>query len=310
MNQKTSLSDLQKKTGKDIAEMKPKDQLKTLLAQNSAAIAKILPKHVTPDRMMQVALTAFTSTPALHNCYVPSVIGAVVQSASMGLEPNTVLGHAYLLPFKNTKKNRMDCQLIIGYRGLIDLARRSGEIVSINAHAVYSQDEFSYEYGLEEHLRHIPSEEDNPGELTHVYAIAHLKGGGHVFEVMTKKQVDKVRAMSKTGKFGPWADHYEAMARKTVIRRLAKYLPMSVQMAQAVDIDERAERNDQDFGNIFGEAEVVKEEQAPPPKKKAAPKKKASKATKEPVMHDPEPEPEMSEAAKEFFGEDDDFSME
>lgn len=294
---KTSLSDLQKKTSKEIAELKPKDQVKTLLAQNAAAIAKILPKHVTPDRMMQVALTAFTSTPALQECYVPSLIGAVVQSASMGLEPNTVLGHAYLLPFKNKKKNRTDCQLIIGYRGMIDLARRSGEIVSINAHVVREGDDFSYEYGLDEHLRHVPSEDEH-GDITHAYAIAHLKGGGHVFEVMTRKQIDEVRAMSKSGNYGPWKDHFEAMARKSVIRRLSKYLPMSVQMAMAVDTDEKADRNEQDFGSIFegdfttegvdpvGDAsfdddEVVAEQEddkkPSSPKKKAAVKKKRAK---------------------------------
>lgn len=305
----TDIKDLKKASGKDLAKMAPKDQVKALLMQNSAALKNVLPKHVTPDRMMQVALTAFTTTPALQECYVPSLISSVVQASAMGLEPNTVLGHAYLVPFNNKKKRRTDCQLIIGYRGLIDLARRSGEIISLNAHAVYQQDEFSYEYGLEEHLRHIPSEDDDPGELTHVYAIAHLKGGGHVFEVMTKKQVDKIRAGSQSGgsQYSPWSTHYEAMARKTVIRRLAKYLPMSVQLATAVDADEKAERGEvaSEFNIFEGEFETQglepehEEEQPPPPKKKSSKKKRAATEAK------PDPDaPKQSESAREFFGDE------
>lgn len=333
--QKTDLKSLQKKSGTEIAKMKPKDQVRTLLAQNQAAIAKILPKHVTPDRMMQVALTAFTTTPALQDCYIPSLISSVVQASSMGLEPNTALGHAYLLPFKNNQKNRMDCQLIIGYRGMIDLARRSGEIISISAHAVYQNDDFAFEYGIEEKLRHIPSEDGHPDneDLTHAYAIAHLKGGGHVFEVMTKKQIDKARSMSKTGgsSWGPWAKHYEEMARKTVIRRLFKYLPASIQMASAVQVDEEADRGEQhnifegDFtvegaeqdaittdmvmgGDVDEETgEVVEpaKKKAPPPKKKAAPRKKAAKTAAKPDPEAPaDKEPAGENVDPEFWGEE------
>lgn len=227
--------------GKDL---KPKDQVKVLLEQNKHVIAQALPKHMNPERLMRVAITSVTSNPKLLECYVPTLIGGIIQCSQMGLEPNTVLGHAYLIPFNNKKKNRTDAQVIIGYKGLIDLARRSGQINSIAAHAVRQKDQFEYEYGLEERLRHIPAEGDR-GEITHFYAVAHMKDGGHAFEVMTAAAVTKIRNAGQ-GKHNPvWSDHYEEMGRKTAIRRLAKYLPLSVEMATAVAMEDATERGAQ-----------------------------------------------------------------
>ena len=144
---------------------------------------------------------------------------------------------------------------------MIDLARRSGQIVSISARTVRDGDNFHFEYGLNESLTHIPGEnEDSP--ITHVYAVAKLKDGGIQFEVMTKKQIEKVREKSKAGDSGPWKDHWEEMAKKTVIRRLFKYLPVSIEMQRAVILDEKAEANvDQEHASIFeGEYETVSPE--------------------------------------------------
>ncbi len=232
-------------TKQQLAVMKPKEQVKHLLEQNKQVIAQALPRHMNPERLMRVAITSVTSVPALLECYVPTLIGGIIQCSQMGLEPNTVLGHAYLVPFWNTQKNRKDAQVIVGYKGLIDLARRSGQIVSIAAHAVYKNDDFKYEYGLDEKLRHIPAEGDR-GDITHFYAVAHMKDGGHAFEVMTAGAVKKIRdqaAKKNRAKSdaegnliitGPWKEHFEEMGRKTAIRRLAKYLPLSVELAQAV----------------------------------------------------------------------------
>lgn len=226
--------------GKD---MKPKDMVKHLLEQNKAVIQQALPKHMNPDRLLRVAITSVTSNPALLECYVPTLIGGIIQCSQMGLEPNTVLGHAYLIPFFNSKKNRKDAQVIIGYKGLIDLARRSGQIVSIAAHAVRQHDTFIYEYGLEEKLRHVPAEGDR-GEITHFYAVAHMKDGGHAFEVMTVAAVRAINQGSQ-GKNNPvWKAHFEEMGRKTAIRRLAKYLPLSVELATAVAMEDTAARGD------------------------------------------------------------------
>jgi len=240
----TDLKALQDKqlSPKDIAALPPKQQIKHLLDRAGPVIAKAMPKHMSPERLLQVATTIATTTPALAECYPPSLVGAIMQCGGMGLEPNTVLGHAYLIPFRNKKKNRQDVQVIIGYKGLIDLARRSGQIQSIAAHCVRANDHFRYQYGLTEVLEHIPSEGIDAGEITYFYAVAHMKDGGHAFEVMSKAKVDQIASNTQSGgKSGPWRDHYEEMGRKTAIRRLAKFLPISIDLARAVALDESAE---------------------------------------------------------------------
>lgn len=229
-------------------ETKQKDKPKTLanlLSQDNVKrqIALALPKHITPDRLSRVAITELNRVPALKECDPMSFLGAVMQCAQLGLEPSIGLGQAYLLPFRNNKKGITECQFIIGYRGMIDLARRSGQMVSLSAYAVYEYDEFDYELGLHPNLTHKPSQEADRGKLTFVYAVANLKDGGVQFEVMSRAQIDAIRAQSKAGKtdYSPWATHYEEMAKKTVIRRLFKYLPVSVEMSKAVGYDELAE---------------------------------------------------------------------
>lgn len=220
---------------------------------NKAAIAAVLPKHMTPDRLMKVALGAIRNTPSLQECTTASLFGALVQSASLGLEPNTVLGHAYLVPFWNNKQNRRDVQLIIGYRGLIDLARRSGQIVSIAAHAVRERDEFSLDLGTESKIVHRPNLIEDRGDIVAFYAVAHLKDGGVAFDAMSVSDVMRIaKGTQSKGASGPWKDHFEEMGRKTVIRRLAKYLPLSIELATAVALDERADAQaDQGLGRVI-----------------------------------------------------------
>lgn len=230
-------------------------------------MALALPKHMTADRLARIATTEIRKVPALAKCNIESFMGAIMQCAQLGLEPGSALGHAYLLPFGNGKASDglANCQLIIGYRGMIDLARRSGQIVSIAARAVHERDQFSYEYGLHEDLQHKPCEDGEPGKLTHVYAVARLKDGGVQFEVMSKLEVDKVKAQSKAGNNGPWVSHYEEMAKKTVIRRLFKYLPVSIEMQQAVVLDERADAglDQHNAAALTGEWQVIEDEVPP-----------------------------------------------
>ncbi|EPM5566731.1 MULTISPECIES: recombination protein RecT [Providencia] len=255
-------ADLQKTQGTEVKE-KTKDQMLVELINKpsmKAQLAAALPRHMTPDRMIRIVTTEIRKTPALATCDMQSFVGAVVQCSQLGLEPGNALGHAYLLPFGNgkSKSGQSNVQLIIGYRGMIDLARRSGQIVSISARTVRQGDNFHFEYGLNENLTHVPGEnEDSP--ITHVYAVARLKDGGVQFEVMTYNQIEKVRASSKAGQNGPWVSHWEEMAKKTVIRRLFKYLPVSIEMQKAVILDEKAEANiDQENATIFeGEYEEV-----------------------------------------------------
>lgn len=218
-------------------------------------MALALPRHLTADRLARIATTEMRRVPALASCSPESFLGAIMQCAQLGLEPSNGLGQAYLIPFGNgkDKQGRANVQLIIGYRGMIDLARRSGQIVSLSARAVYENDEFSYQYGLHEDLHHVPAQDGETGELTHVYAVAKLKDGGLQFEVMTRKDIEKIRAQSQAAKSGssPWHTHFAEMAKKTVIRRLFKYLPVSIEIQRAAVLDEQGEndinQNNADF---------------------------------------------------------------
>lgn len=227
-----------------------------------AQMALALPKHMKSDRLARIALTEIRKVPTLAKCDQTSFLGAIMQCAQLGLEPGGALGHAYLLPFENRKKGITEVQFIVGYRGMIDLARRSGQIVSLTARTVHENDEFSYQYGLNEDLKHVPATGDR-GALLYVYAVAKLKDGGVQFEVMSRSDIDKVRAQSKAGNYGPWQTHYDEMAKKTVIRRLFKYLPVSIELATAVTMDEKADAGlGQDNSAILtGEYSTVDESQ-------------------------------------------------
>lgn len=230
-------------------------------------IARALPRHMTADRMARIALTECRKVPALMKCEPASLFGAVIQCAQLGLEPGGALGHAYLIPFENRKKGITEVQFIVGYRGMIDLARRSGQIVSLEAHAVYDGDSFECEFGLDSKLRHTPdwnnSNRADPAMMTFVYAVAKLKDGGTQFEVMSRAEVDAIRARSKAASFGPWQTDYVAMTLKTVIRRLFKYLPVSIELQTASALDEQAEAGmPQDTSFVIeGAAETVHDDQ-------------------------------------------------
>ena len=244
---KTQLSPIQKKAA----------GVRDLLARAKDQIAMALPRHLTPERMMRVTMTAVQRSPALLDCDPLSLIGAVVQASQLGLEPDGVLGHAYLVPFNNRKTGRKEVQLIPGYKGLVELTRRSGQISTINAYCVYAEDTFDFSYGLDPKLVHVPSDKDDPGQIIAAYAVAKLRDGGVQFEVMWRKQIDKIRSGSKAANDGPWVTHYDEMAKKTVLRRLCKLLPVSVELQRAVALDEHAEagvpqhlNTSVDFGTI------------------------------------------------------------
>lgn len=258
------------KNKRDIALMKPKEKIAYFLKEKQGEIAKMLPKHLNAERLLKVAQIAATTTPALAECDVPSLIGAIGQCAQMGLEPNTVLGHAYLVPFNIKRKDSAgnekwvkSVQVIVGYKGLIDLARRSGQIVSIAAHEVCENDKFNLVYGLNETLEHIPCLKDRGGVIG-FYACAKLKDGGHSFEFMSLEQVQNIMLSSQSkGRYGPWKDNFIEMGRKTVIRRLGKYLPLSIEFQTAVALDGMADAGkDQGLDNILdGDFSFVDDEE-------------------------------------------------
>lgn len=214
--------------------------LRDMLMERKDAIAELVPRHLNPDRLLKVALMSVDRNPDLAACSTQSLIRCVLQCAELGLDPGNALGGAYLVPYKGV------ATLIVGYRGYVELARRSGAVSSIEAHVVYARDAFTITYGLEPQLRHEPylGDEDR-GELRAVYAIARFKDDAAPpqFDHMIRAELEKAKASSQTGRknVGPWRDWYEEMARKTVVRRLIKYLPMTPELQTAADVDDQAE---------------------------------------------------------------------
>ena len=204
-----------------------------LLKNNMKAIQSCLPKHMTPERMCRIAVQTISKSKQLQRCSPQSLVAAIVEASSLGLEID-VRGQAYLVPYRDT------VTLIPGYKGLMDLAYRSGRVANIYAETVCENDEFSFRLGLSPTLEHTPNLE-NRGDLRAVYAVARLKEADPVFVVLGKSEVEKVRKASKASEDGPWKTWEEEMWKKTAIRRLCKYLPLSPEMKRAVDIDEAAD---------------------------------------------------------------------
>lgn len=226
----------------EVAKQKtdPMTNLRDLLQRMAPQLQIALPSHLKAERMIRVATTAVQINPKLQECSARSIIACVVEASQLGLEPCGALGHAYLVPY--TLKGVPTCQLMIGYKGLVDLVRRSGNLQTISAQAVHESDDFHYRLGLHPTIEHVPSGKPSPGKLTHVYAVANLMNGGVQFDVMSVAEVEQIRKRSRSANNGPWVTDYEAMAKKTVIRRLAKLLPVSVEVQRAVELDERDDR--------------------------------------------------------------------
>ena len=200
-------------------------------------IKKALPSVLTPERFTRIVLSALSTNPKLQETTPESFLGAMMTAAQLGMEPNTPLGQAYLLPYYNSKKRCLECQFQLGYKGLIDLAYRSGEVSTIQAHVVYEHDKFSYAYGLEPQLEHVPAMGDR-GSPTHVYAVFRTKDGGYSFGVMSIDDVRRhAQRYSKSFENGPWQTNFEEMAKKTVLKRVLKYAPLKSDFVRGVSQD-------------------------------------------------------------------------
>ncbi len=196
-------------------------------------LARALPKHLSADRLVRVALTTLRLNPKLQECKAESLMGALMQAGALGLEPG-VLGHCYLVPYGT------ECTLIVGYRGMIDLARRSGQIQTIYARIVHAGDAFHLRYGLDETLEHVPwhSREDDErpdeeGAVRGAYLVARFKDGGYLLHYLPLSEIEKHRKRSRAATSGPWVSDFEAMCLKTVVRDAWKWLPISVEIADA-----------------------------------------------------------------------------
>lgn len=217
--------------GNQVANRRP--NIKDLLEKMAPEFKRALPKHMDTDRLLRIAMTTIRQNPQLLAADQTSLLASLMQCAQLGLEPG-LLGHAYLVPFRNTRENRTDVQFILGYRGMVELARRSDNIESIMVEAVHEHDTFEYVLGLEPKLVHQPALKDR-GKPYLYYGVVKFKGGGHQMKVMTIEEIEKHRAMSKSGSKGPWVEHYDEMCKKTVFRSMFKWLPVSVEIMRQVD---------------------------------------------------------------------------
>ena len=194
--------------------------------------ATALPKHVNSERFVRIAITTIRQNPKLAQCNQESLLGALMVSAQLGLEPG-VLGQCYLIPYGR------ECQFQIGYKGMIELLRRSGQLKDIYAYSVYENDEFEMTYGLDRDLKHKPNLQ-NKGNFIGCYCVAVLKDDARAFEYMTKEEIEAHgKKFSKTYGNGPWKTDFEAMAHKTVVKKMLKWLPVSVEFLEMANKDEK-----------------------------------------------------------------------
>ncbi len=229
--------------------------LQSVLIAKRDSIAALLPKHLTPERMMRVGLSAASRSPDLLDCTPESFVLALALASYLGLEPNTPLQRGYLIPFNNKATRQKEVQFIPGYKGLIWLATQSGEIASIESHVAYERERFVVKLGTAPSIDHAMSVKDR-GAPVAFYAVATMRNGTKSFEVMTIEQVEEIRKRSQSGASGPWVTDFEQMARKTVIRRLMNYLPLSEQrVASAMTVQAKSEAGEQpDFSDILDAA--------------------------------------------------------
>lgn len=221
------------------AKNKEGKSLQAYIKTMEPAIKAALPSVMTPERFTRITLSAVSANPVLASTTPTSFLGAMMQAAQLGLEPNTPLGQAYLIPFKNNKKGGiLECQFQLGYKGLIDLAYRSGDVKIIQAHVVHEGDTFEFAYGLEPELKHIPAK-TNRGAPLFVYGAFCTKDGGLGFEVMTMEEVkEHAGTYSKAYSNGPWQTNFEEMAKKTVLKKALKYAPLKSDFVRALAQDE------------------------------------------------------------------------
>jgi len=245
------------------------DSIAGLIKRMAPEMQAALPKHLTAERMARIATTVMRQTPKLAECEEASLLGAIMTCAQLGLEPGPT-GQAYLVPYGR------ECTFILGYKGMMELARRSGVVETIYAEPVYALDEFVYEKGLDPKLRHIPNTDEEEGTdenpFVFVYAVVKYKDGGFNFVVLSRAQVEKYRKRGKSPNSPMWRDDYVAAAMKTAIRRLATWMPQSVEFQTALAADE-TKRTDWDnpdgleaiaVQSSVMEGEIVKPNSAPP----------------------------------------------
>ncbi|MGD9731281.1 MAG: recombinase RecT [Desulfamplus sp.] len=228
----------------------------TLRSESTQAIFKsILPSDKQADKTLSkwfnILIAETKADPKLMACTPDSLVGCLFSAAQLGLEPGKNIGHFYMIPRAKT------CTMLVGYKGMLELARRSGEIESIEAHEVFEGDEFDYSWGITPVLRHKPkiTKRDSKEKPILVYALAMLKTGRAQFDVMSIAEIEDIGKKSPSYNFGPWQTHPSEMRKKTVLKRLCKLLPMSIEAQTAIGLDDLEEVGKQDNSYVMATLE-------------------------------------------------------
>lgn len=271
----------------------PVQEIKGLLEANADSMAAVLPKHITPQRLVRVVMGAMTKNPKLQDCTRQSLVRCVMESALTGLEPDGV--ESALIPFRNGKLNITECQLQPMVQGLIKLAHRTGNYKLLYAEVVRKGDFFEWEKGLCPKLVHKPLTGARRGDALYYYAVAQMENGLADFEVMDYEEVDKVRLAGKSPNAGPWVEWPDEMGKKTVMKRFLKRLPKQRDLQDAIEID-NGNRLTMPAGivglpsidSVISEPQEIPEIEAPqeppkvePPKQPTAPEKPSTKKRNE-----------------------------
>lgn len=254
-------------------------------------IATALPKHMTADRMVRAAMTAMLRTPDLARCDQTSFMSAMLQLSQVGLEPDGRMAH--LIPFNNNKAGRVDCQLIIDYKGLVELVQRSGKVSTIHADVVCENDDFEYDMG--EIKKHKIDFRKPRGPAYAAYARVVMKDGTSKCEVMNREEIEAIRNRSRAGQSGPWKTDWNEMAKKTVFRRCSKWLSLSSELCDAVEVD------DDQFEHRLSVESIP---DAPPVSRIEAAKAKVQRQQTQQVQPQPEHEPEPEEVSQDMADTD------
>lgn len=239
------------------AQITPQKKMASALEKMLPEIKKAVGKAMTPERFSRIALSLFNGNPVFWEADTTSFLSALMQSAQCGLEPNTVLGEAYVIPYKNNQKGIVEINFQVGYKGILKMAFNTGEYEAIYAHEVRKGDEFSYEYGLHKNLIHKPADVPST-EITHYYAVYKLKNGGFDFVVWSRERVEQhAKDFSKNytfkgqvNKSSVWFKNFDSMAKKTVLIDVLKFAPKSVEMAKALDLDYKSEAKEEKVSNF------------------------------------------------------------
>lgn len=249
---------ISKTAAEAVKASKPKT-LRDMVEQMMPEIKRALPSTITAERFTRIVYTALSNNPTLAKCDKNSFLGAMISSAQLGLEVNTSLGEAYLLPYYDNRKGVYNCQFQKGLYGVIKLCRNEG--ITVDAKVVYSNDEFELEFGLNPVLKHKPALKDR-GSVVGYYAVWKSKDGAFGFEFMNPEDCEKHgRRYSKSYDKGPWSTNFDSMCLKTVILKALKYAPKSAELKEKLDIDNatiNVNEDDltQDFVYSYDDSEV------------------------------------------------------